>query len=293
MKPDRSYNHAMQVTSRIISLGIAITLGSFAATPVARVISKEPLNIDGIIGPARNFVPLSIGDEIATDNASAVVQFPDGSVVTLQPHSKLRIESQPSGPVARVILGSAIYDEGPTSSGVLTKRAGNPAARIPSGAPLSGPAGHRTSNRQLGPPAPQAGVFTGSLSSVETGPQIVTPSGVTINLTSVINPSTGATTFVVSSIQQTVSLPGGGTAVVTVTSGSLIGATVGGTTGSGFTFTPPGSSAPLTSQQVSTAVQIGVQQAIDTGVSSGTLPSGTQMPSPAPVGSGQFSASGG
>jgi len=113
-----------------------------------------------------------------------------------------------------------------------------------------------------------------------------------MNLTSVVNPSTGATTFVVSSIQQTITLPGGGTAVVMVTSGTLIGATVGGVTTGAITLTPPGSSTPLTPQQTAAAVQTGLQQAINNGVASGTLPTGTKPPSPAPVTGGQFSSSG-
>ena len=113
-----------------------------------------------------------------------------------------------------------------------------------------------------------------------------------MNLTSVVNPSTGATTFVVSSIQQTITLPGGGTAVVTVTSGTLIGATVGGVTTGAITFTPSGSGTPLTPQQTGTAVQTGLQQAINNGMANGTLPTGTQPPSPAPVAGTQFSSSG-
>jgi hypothetical protein len=97
---------------------------------------------------------------------------------------------------------------------------------------------------------------------------------------------------VVSSIQETVTIPGGGTAVVTITSGTLIGASVGGVTTGTFTFTPPGSSSPLTPQQTSTAVQTGLQQAINNGVANGTLPTGTKLPSPAPVAGTQFSPSG-
>jgi hypothetical protein len=119
----------------------------------------------------------------------------------------------------------------------------------------------------------------------------------TVNLTAVVNPSTGATTYVVSSIQQTLATPAGGTTVVAITSGPLIGATVTGIaapgTSSTFAFTPNGSSAPLTPAQAATAIQTGIQQAINTGVGTGTLPAGTQPPAPAPVTNGQFSSSGG
>jgi hypothetical protein len=280
-----TYNKTMQIRTRIVCLGVAAALVSFAATPVARVISAQPVNVDGIIGPARNFVPLTIGNEVTTDSASAVIQFADGSVVTLQPHSKVRIEGQPSSAVARVVQGTAIYDVAPASSSRLGNGTGQPNLRTPSGPtrPQPGASARR--------PAP----FTGSFNPggpAGTGPQIDGPNGVTINLTSAVNPVTGATTFVVSSIQETITLPSGGTAVVTITSGTLIGATVGGVTTGTFTFTTPGSSAPLTPQQTSTAVQTGLQQAINTGVASGTLPTGTKLPSPSPVAGTQFSPSG-
>jgi hypothetical protein len=294
----------MQLSIRILYIGVAVVLASFAAAPVARVISTQPVNVDGIIGPARNFVPLAVGNEVTTDSASAVVQFRDGAMVTLSPHSKLRIEEEPSGPVARVIQGSAIYDVARTSSGRPVNSTSRPALRIPSGGPGLQSAARGSSSktpstvpgspgtRQSGSIAPQVGSFTGSFSSIGGDPQIVSPSGISVSLTSVVNPGTGATTFVVSSIQQTVTLPGGGTAVVTVTSGPLIGATVGGIGTGAITFTPAGSSTPLTSQQTATAVQGQIQQAITTGIATGTLPGGTQAPVPSPVGAGQFSGSG-
>jgi hypothetical protein len=280
----------MQIRTRVVWLGITAALVSFAATPVARLISAQPVNVDGIIGPARNFVPLTVGNEITTDSASAVIQFTDGSVVTLQPHSKVRIEGQPSSPVARVVQGSAIYDVAHTSSGRLGNGTGQPSVSDRSSRVNRIPA-----RPQPGAPALRPGPFTGSFSPggpSASGPQIDGPNGVTINLTSAVNPVTGATTFVVSSIQQTITIPGGETAVVTITSGTLIGATVGGVTTGTFTFTPPGSSTPLTPQQTSTAVQTGVQQAINNGVASGALPAGTKPPSPAPVTGTQFSPSG-
>jgi len=300
----------MQSTIKIASLGVVLACVSFAAAPVARVISTQPVNVDGIIGPARNFVPLAVGDEVTTDGATAVIQFPDGSAVTLQPHSKLRIELQSSGPVARVLHGSAIYDVARTSSSRPVNGTSKSSSRVPPGAVLSDPAGSRgigyetpgfvyrsPGARQSGAVAPQAMVLNGSFrpaaSAGGAGPEIVGPNGTTINLTAVVNPSTGTTTYVVSSIQQTITTPGGSSTVVTVTSGSLIGATVGlGASGTSFTFTPPGSSTPFTPQQTATAVQTGVQQAINSGVANGTMPPGTQPPSPTPVTTGQFSSSG-
>ncbi len=301
--------------ARILFLGVAAAIVSLAAAPVARVISTAPVNVDGILGPARNFVPLALGAEVTTDGASAVIQFTDGTTVTLQPHSTLRIEGQPSAPVARVLRGSAIYDVPRTPSARPVNPANKPGVRVPPGAPSPDPLTGSGSSvsvgyqyqgrpvRQPGAISPQAPAFIGSFSQGGAaagdgaGPQILTPNGMTVNLTAVVNPSTGVTTYVVSSIQQTISTPAGGTTVVAITSGPLIGATVTGIavpgTSSTFAFTPSGSSAPLTSAQAATAIQTGIQQAINTGVGTGTLPAGTQPPAPAPVTNGQFSASGG
>ena len=95
---NRAYHQAMQVTLKFVCLGVAAAIVSFAAAPVARMISAGPVDVDGILSPARNFVPLSVGNEITTDATSAVIQFSDGSAVTLQPHSKLRIEVGPRVP---------------------------------------------------------------------------------------------------------------------------------------------------------------------------------------------------
>jgi hypothetical protein len=309
----------MKMRVGILVLGVAAAIVSFAAAPVARVISTAPVNVDGIFGPARNFVPLALGAEVTTDGASAVIQFTDGSKVTLQPHSRLRIEGQPSAPVARVLRGSAIYDVPRTPSGGPVNPAIKPGVRVPPGAPSPDPltgggssgqtpvsVGYQYRGRPVPQPgaiSPQAAAFTGSFSrggaaaGDGAGPQIITPNGMTVNLTAVVNPSTGATTYVVSSIQQTLATPAGGTTVVAITSGPLIGATVTGIatpgTSSTFAFTPPGSSTPLTPAQAATAIQTGIQQAINTGVGTGTLPAGTQPPAPAPVTNGQFSSSGG
>jgi hypothetical protein len=311
---DRLHTGTMQIRFKILCLGVAAALVSFAAAPVARVISTGPVNVDGIIGPARNFVPLTVGNEITTEGASAVVQFPDGGAVTLQPHSKLRIEGSPSGPSAVVVRGSAIYDVARTSSS--SGRVGNgvskPMVGVPasvswvdpatnrggsSGTPATAGFMYRGVAGKPGVVAPPAASFVGgftaggSTAGTGAGSQITGPNGLTINLTAVVDPNTGATTYVVASMQQTITLPGGGTAVVTVTSGPLIGATVGGGA-TGTTFTPPGSAIPLTPQQTASAVQAGVQDAINKGVTNGTLPGGTQPPPPSPVTTGQFSASG-
>ena len=303
----------------ILFLGVSAAIVSFAAAPVARVISAAPVNVDGILAPARNFVPLAIGAEVITGAASAIIQFTDGTAITLQPHSKLRVEGQASNPVGRVLSGSAIYDAARTHLSAPVNRAITPNSKVSPGVASPAPAAGRDNSYQTpvtggsryrgqavsqpGVIAPRAAAFTGSFSrgsfaaGAEAGPQILTPNGMTVNLTAVVNPTTGATTYVVSSIQQNVTTSTGSIAVVTITSGPLIGATVTGISTSGtssiLTFTPSGTSTPLTAQQTAAAVQTGIQQGINSGVTNGTLPAGTQPPTPSPVTNGQFSASGG
>jgi hypothetical protein len=59
--------------------------------PVARVISADAFDVDGITSPARNYVPAGIGGEVSTRSATAVIQFSNGVSVVLQPNSQLKI----------------------------------------------------------------------------------------------------------------------------------------------------------------------------------------------------------
>jgi hypothetical protein len=141
------------------------------------------------------------------------------------------------------------------------------------------------------------GVFVSSPRAGGTGgPEIILPGGggaEVINLTATTNPITGVTTYTVASISQTVDLPGGGTTVVTVAGNNpLIGTTVGGITGattSGstaqITFTTPGTSTPLASTQVATAITAVQTTAVS------QSPAGSTAPAATSVSTGQFSAS--
>ena len=60
-------------------------------------------------------MPVALGGEVATARGVAVLQFRDGSNVTLQPNSVLRVEGQASQPVVRVMEGTASYDLAPST----------------------------------------------------------------------------------------------------------------------------------------------------------------------------------
>ena len=92
-------NTNMRIPLILTFLGLSSAAALFGASPVAQVIGTESITVAGISAPARNFVPLAPGDDVATQNGTAVVQFRDGSNVTLQSNSVLRVEGQAGSPV--------------------------------------------------------------------------------------------------------------------------------------------------------------------------------------------------
>jgi hypothetical protein len=278
------------------------------------------VEIDGIGAPARNFVPVAIGDQVATQNGAAVVQFRDGSSVSLQPNSKLRIEGETSRPEVRILRGVATYKLVPSShlrvvdskgdviGGILDRAIPGAATFDPASNPAAAAAVYR------GGAAPSAAIIapravitvgsftTGSFSAgtSTSGPQIVAPNGLKINLIAITDPTTGATTgYKITSITQTVINTTTGQSVeVTASTGSLIGATINTVSGSTSTGTSvtlqftTSTGAVLTPEQSATAVQATVNTAVQDAVQAGTLPAGTTAPQPAPVTTGQFSANG-
>jgi hypothetical protein len=254
------------------------------------VIGTEAVEVDGIVTPARTFIPVSPESVVTTRTAGATIQLRDGRAVTIQPDSQLVLEMEKGRLTFRVLRGAAFY----------TRPAG--AIASVSAPRFSVPAPPRPDGSR---PTPAAGKLTGTLnpncscptgSALATNPEIVTPSGLTINLAPVTDAS-GNTSYRVISIQQTVT-GSSGPVVVTVTTGPLIGALVTGvgsqpTAGSSVTFgfVAVGGQAPLTPAQLSTALQTSLQSAVTAAVQSGQLPAGTQIPTPSPVSTGQFSPS--
>lgn len=84
----------------------------FAATPVAAVSSNQPIVVSGITVPTNRLIswPLSVNDEITTQSAPAMVRFSDGTVVTLQRNSHMRLDAGKSGVEVKMLSGSAVYD---------------------------------------------------------------------------------------------------------------------------------------------------------------------------------------
>jgi hypothetical protein len=300
----------------VVSLYISLISMFVVGNPIGKVISNEPLEIGGVTAPSRNYVPVSLGENVSSGSAAVFVTFTNGSTAVLNPHSEIKIEGTSDHPDIRVIRGAAQYKPMPAASNVKSVSGVQPVIRRTPGAPAPAAysaavpvasAASATSSAKIAPTAPvitggflTAPVLEGTLirnASSGGGVAIFTPTGLVINLTPVVNSTTGAVSYTVSSITQTVTQPNGVQTTVQVTTGSLIGASVGGITGSttggstvAISFTPAGSTTPLTPSQASSAVQIGVQSAINTGVANGTLAAGTSSPSPSPVSTGTFSS---
>jgi hypothetical protein len=301
----------------------------FGEPPIAKIISNEPIEINGIMAPARNYIPIGLGGEVSTHSSTAVIQFSDGSTVSLQPNSQLRIEGSAGSPRINLLRGSAQSKLTPGSHTRFS--AANQTDRvvdqlindkIASRAATASPAVsdalmyRATANRSANAILPGSPVSAGAFSvasisqgtflkaaattpgGTAAGPTIITPSGLVINLTAQVNPTTGAVSYTVGSITQTVTEPNGIVSTVQVTSGTLIGATVSGVTSStssgstvAISVTPVGQTTPLTPAQAAQAVQTSVNTAFQTAVQSGQLQTGTKPPSPSPVSIGVFSPS--
>jgi hypothetical protein len=319
----------MRTSLALVGLIVTGTVAGFGALPVGRVISTESIDIDGISAPARNFVPVELGGEVKTGSAPATIQFSDGTRAVIRPNSTVKIDGRPGSPELRVLRGSAQYNMIPAArpgvsgdTDLRNKVLDNTILQANATLSPTGPVAEtvlyratpNSSPEQILPGSPvsvgsfpvgSVNVSTGTIyftKSAATGgatTSIITPTGVVFNLTPVTNPTTGAVTYTITSITDSVTNPlTGKTVTVTVTSGTLIGATLGGITPSAtsgsqlpLSITPAGSLTPLTPAQASSAVQAGLQSAVNTAIANGTLPAGTPVPSPSPVSTGQFSNS--
>src|SRR5437588_8359197 len=96
---------------------------SFAATPVASVLTSQPFTLDGHSVSAKGIAswPLVVGDELATSTAAAKVSFRDGSSIALAPQSDARIAGTSASPVFLLVSGSLDYNLAKNSKVSVTK----------------------------------------------------------------------------------------------------------------------------------------------------------------------------
>jgi ferric-dicitrate binding protein FerR (iron transport regulator) len=82
-----------------------------SARPVGYVISSEPFQLRGATVPTAvtHFLPVVEGDDIATDSASAILTFLDGSRITLARQSRAKLEAGGVRTRVRLLNGTMQY----------------------------------------------------------------------------------------------------------------------------------------------------------------------------------------
>ena len=280
-----------------------LAAASFGATPVARVIGTEAIDVDGITTPARTYAPVKPGNRITTHRGAAVLQFRDGSSVAVQPNSAVAVEGTGDAPQVRIAHGTATYTLAPTSRLRIVDSRGETVNRVLENAlpvnaagsnlrerlPVDAAVMYRGSSRQPGGVAPASPIAVGQFTSGGvfratggTTAQVITPTGITLNLTL----ENGV--YKVSSVTQVWTDANGVSHTVTSSSGALIGTTVGGVT----TTTPGGTSVSITFTRPdgTTMTPQDARDAVRDTIR--TAPGGGTAPPPSGVTSGTFSGSG-
>ena len=295
----------MKVCNTLSSL-VLLSAGFLqAASPtVGRVSSTEAVTIRGVSVPAQSLTswPVALHDDIATQQAPARIEFQDGSSVAIQRASKVRIEGTRRNLSVRVLEGSMVYELKKDSHLQILSAAGEVLNNAMTQASATAFSNAATTTRMaplysraagnigiaISPAAVSTGKFlaadTGTASA--TGTRIVLPSGVQLFVT--IGPNNVAT---ITSIQVPVDLPNGQMSSVSITSGTLIGATVNvntsTTTSQPLTITAGGTT--LSGTQTQSVLQNSATTALQSAISSGQLPPSTTVLPPSPVSTGQVS----
>jgi hypothetical protein len=84
------------LSARVVSLLALVTAVVMAANPIATVVSGNGLKVRGTTVPATSVSswPVASGDELASGNTAAVVMFKDQSRMTMDPNSRVKLESR-------------------------------------------------------------------------------------------------------------------------------------------------------------------------------------------------------
>lgn len=296
---------------------VLLSWACYAASPIATISSTQSVIVSGITVPTHRVIswPVAVHDEIITQTAPAMVRFGDGTVVTLQRNSRMRVESGAAGLEVKMLSGSAIYDIKPhstvsvapvvSSMSNTVAVAAAPARRIessreqeamalayraPATAPKSGMVFAPTafSTTTFGPAATRQDITT-----VGGGSRITLPNGTILEVHSVS--VGGQSTFVIDKVDIPIQVPGQGLRYVTPTSSQLVGASITVTNSSAtnqqVSILLPGSTTPATPTQVQQLLDQAGQSGYQGAVNNGQIPASTPPPQPpSPVTVGTFSA---
>jgi len=101
-----------------VGTGLLVVAVALAAGPVGSISSKDAFRLRGKSVPVAGVPswPLMAGDELATDQGPATLQFRDGSRVVLGKASKAKLEDSEGVLVLRLLEGSMKYTMAPKSS---------------------------------------------------------------------------------------------------------------------------------------------------------------------------------
>jgi hypothetical protein len=116
----------------VVALIVALsTWPCFGALTIGSISSTQPIVVSGITVSTNRVMswPVAVNDEIVTRTAPATLRFTDGSVVTLQRNSRMKLEPLPTGVQVKMLSGSAIYDL--KSSSMVTLGTKSPGTRLP------------------------------------------------------------------------------------------------------------------------------------------------------------------
>src|SRR4051794_12249740 len=94
-------------TLTTLALGLMMAAECFSGAPVATVSSTDAILVDGmkvLTGRITSF-PLNAENEIATQTAPARVRFTDGTIVTLQRNSRMKLAQGERGVEVKILAG--------------------------------------------------------------------------------------------------------------------------------------------------------------------------------------------
>jgi hypothetical protein len=275
---------------------------------VASIAGTEPLEVSGVVVPARHRIPVALGDDVLTHSHTAVLHFQDGSEIVLQPNSRVRLENSNGTVAARMVSGSATYKLAPRSSlkvvnskdavvnSMLDHVSVDMKAAVASSKLAQEAVSYRASAaRATGMVLPANAISFGSfgsgtktaLGTPSGASHIITPSGVQIEVT------TANGQYVITNVLVPVTNPATGQIQylqVSNFNGATLTIATPGTNGqTGLTITPAGQTTPLTPEQALTALQTGTTDSFTGSITNGQLPQNTLSPSQQSVNVGTFS----
>ena len=102
----------MRQSSAVLSLVLLVVFALCAQSQLATVTSTAPFHLRGAsVTPGQGVPgwPVMSGDKIKAGDAPVILNFPDGSTITVHPGSEIIVTMTGSTPVVKLLAGSATY----------------------------------------------------------------------------------------------------------------------------------------------------------------------------------------